>query len=410
VIDLSAGAWPVLTPSWFTDTFLGIEVEQFIGLGVLIAIMAVVKFVLTRGLAIFLNRRISDPAQREFWDRERRRLSLPLLCLAIAAVILVGFPVLDFDQDIEDVANRIGSLIGAAALVLLAFRGIDIFSEVLAARAAKTETKMDDQLVPVIRTSLRGAVAAIGVLFVLSNLDVNIASLIAGVGLLGLAVALAAQDTVKNFLGGMTIFADKPFQIGDWIVIGDVEGTVEEVGLRSTRVRTFHNSIVTVPNYTFTDNNVDNMGARTWRRYSTTLGLSYSTTPEQMQAFVEGVRAVIRANQGMRTDYYIVEFKGFGASSLDVMLYCFINARDWNEELRTRHVLNLDIVRLAQRLRVQFAFPTQTLHVDSVPGQPYQAPTPPSPDQLLAAVNDFGPGGSAGQRRDEPLTAGYDNG
>lgn len=129
-----------------------------------------------------------------------------------------------------------------------------------------------------------------------------------------------------------------------------------------------------------------------------------------MQAFVEGLRAIIRANPGMRRDYYIVEFKEFGAFSLDVMLYCFINARDWNEEMRTRHVLNLDIVRLAQRLRVEFAFPTQTLHVASAPGQPYEAPRPPPQDQLVAAVNDFGPQGAAGQRQDQPLTGGYEQG
>ncbi|PZC47572.1 MAG: MscS family membrane protein [Chloroflexi bacterium] len=395
---------------WRHDTFLGIEMEQFVGLGVLIGVVVAWQLIVTRGIALLMHRRMQETDRRAFWDRERRRLSLPILWLGIAAVILVGFPVLDFDPDLEDVAKTIGSLIGAAALVLLGYRGIDIFSEVLAARAAETETKMDDQLVPVIRTSLRVGVTAMGGLFILSNLDVNVASLIAGVGLLGLAVALAAQDTVKNFLGGLTIFADKPFQIGDWIVIGGVEGTVEEVGLRSTRVRTFHNSVVTVPNYTFTDNNVDNMGARAWRRYSTTLGLSYATTPEQMQAFVEGVRAIIRANPGMRKDYYIVEFKALGASSMDVMLYCFMSAGDWNEEMRIRHVLNLDIVRLAQRLQVQFAFPTQTVHIDSAPGQPFQMPESPPPDQLAAAINDFGPDGSAGQRADQPLTSGFDNG
>ncbi|MXY78750.1 MAG: mechanosensitive ion channel, partial [Chloroflexi bacterium] len=183
-----------------------------------------------------------------------------------------------------------------------------------------------------------------------------------------------------------------------------------EVGLRSTRVRTFYNSIVTVPNYTFTDTNVDNMGARRWRRYSTTLGLSYATTPEQMQAFVEGLRAIIRANPSMRTDFYIVEFKEFGPSTLDVMLYCFIDAPNWNDEMRVRHVLNLDIVRLAERLRVEFAFPTQTLHLDSGPGQRFQAPVPPEPDQLASTVNDFGPNGAAGQRTDRPLTSGFDNG
>ena len=408
-MDLASGGWPVLA-SWHQETFLGIEIEQYIGIGVLLGIVGLWQLLLTRGLGIVLRRRIADAGKREFWDHERRRLSLPILWLGVAAVILAGFPVLDFDARIEDVVSRIGSLIGAAAMALLGLRGIDIFCEVLRRRAEGTATKMDDQLVPIIRTSLRVGVLALGGLFVLSNLNINITSLIAGVGLLGLGVALAAQDTVKNFFGGITVFADKPFQVGDWIVVGGVEGTVEEVGLRSTRVRTFYNSIVTVPNYTFTDTNVDNMGARRWRRYSTTLGLSYATTPEQMQAFVEGVRAIIRANPSMRTDFYIVEFKEFGPSTLDVMLYCFIDAPNWNDEMRVRHVLNLDIVRLAERLGVEFAFPTQTLHIDSGPGQRFQAPAAPEPDQLAGAVNDFGPNGAAGQRSDRPLTSGFDNG
>ncbi len=408
-MDPVAGGWPVLA-SWLQDTFLGIEVEQYIGIGALLGVVVLWQLALTRGLAIALRRRVRDREARAFWDRERRRLSLPILWLGVAAVILAGFPVLDFAADVEDVVAQVASLIGAAAMVLLGFRGIDIFTGLLARRAELTATKMDDQLVPIIRTSLRVGVLALGALFVLSNLGVNVTSLIAGAGLLGLGVALAAQDTVKNFFGGVTVFADKPFQVGDWIIVGGVEGTVEEVGLRSTRVRTFYNSIVTVPNYTFTGTNVDNMGARRWRRYSTTLGLSYATTPEQMQAFVEGVRAIIRANPRMRTDFYIVEFKEFGPSTLDVMLYCFIDAPNWNDEMRVRHVLNLDIVRLAERLRVEFAFPTQTLHIDSGPGQRFRAPAPPEPEQLAGTVDDFGPDGAAGQRTDRPLTSGFDNG
>ena len=207
----------------------------------------------------------------------------------------------------------------------------------------------------------------------------------------------------------MTIFADRPFQVGDWVVVNDIEGTVEHVGFRSSRVRTFYNSVVTVPNARIVDTHVDNMGLRQWRRYKTTLGLAYHTTPDQVQAFVEGVRALIRANPGMRKDYYIVEFHGFGASTLDVLVYCFIDAPNWNDELRTRHVLNLDIMRLAEDLGIEFAFPTQTLHVASQPGQPAVAPPAPARDELGEIVEGYSPNGSAGQRVDAPITAGFDN-
>ena len=214
---------------------------------------------------------------------------------------------------------------------------------------------------------------------------------VAGLGIGGVAVALAAQDSIKNLLGGATILADKPFQVGDWVVIGQYEGTVEQVGFRSTRIRTFADSLITMPNARITDTEVNNMGRRSWRRYSTTLGLAYYTDPDRIQAFVEGVRAIVLANPKMRHDYYIVEFITFADSSLNIMVYTFIEAADWNEEMRTRHIFNLDILRLAERLAVDFAFPTQTLHVAETPGRSQQLPPQRSRDELGATVDDFAP-------------------
>jgi MscS family membrane protein len=263
--------------------------------------------------------------------------------------------------------------------------------------------------VPLLRTAVRLFVTFVGLLFVLQNLDINVSSLIAGLGLGGLAIALAAQDTIRNLLGGVTIFADKPFEVGDWVVVDGVEGTVEAVGFRSTRVRTFYNSLISVPNGNLMDSGIDNMGKRRWRRYKTTLGVAYHTKPDQLQAFVEGIRAIIQANPGMRQDYYIVEFHGFGPTSLDILLYCFIDAEDWNQELRTRHVLNLDIMRLAESLQVEFAFPTQTLHIAKMPGQPQQLPEIPERTQLREVIDSFGPGGNNGQRIDQPITDGHES-
>ena len=399
----------VFTPDWFKNEFIGVEVEQWIGVGALVVIFLVATLILRLLITLYV-RHVVSPTNRGFWNQERKRLNRPLLRLALAATVLIGFPVLDFDSDIENVVNLIARVFGSVAVVLLLFRAIDIFTDTLRQRAESTETKFDDQLVPLVRTTLKIFAVTVGGLFILANLDVNIASLVAGAGIIGLAVALAAQETIKNLLGGLTVFTDKPFEVGDWVVIDGDEGTVEEVGFRSTKIRTFYNSKITIPNMKMTDGVVDNMGAGEWRRYKTTLGLAYHTPPEKVQAFVEGVRAIIRANPSMRTDYYMVELHGFGASTLDVLLYCFIRARDWNEELRVRHVLNLDILRLAESLQVEFAFPTQTLHVVETPGNKPSYPPLPSDAELTRTIEDFGPAGSAGQRVDRPLTAGYDNG
>lgn len=405
-----SGSVEVITakPEWFTDVYLGIELEQYIGIGVLAIIATLVHFAMVHVIAIVVRRRYAGD-DLTFWERERRRINRGILLLAIGITLLVGFPTLDFDPDVESVVNQAASLAAAAAIILIAYRAIDILVDVLARRAGETETMLDDSLVPLLRTALRLFVAVVGILFVLQNLDVNVSSLVAGLGLGGLAFALAAQDTVRNLLGGITIFADKPFEVGDWVVVDGIEGTVETVGFRSTRVRTFYNSLVSVPNGNLMDAGIDNMGQRRWRRYKTTLGVGYHTSTDQMQAFVEGIRAIIQANPGMRQDYYMVEFHGFGATSLDVLVYCFIDAADWNEELRTRHVLNLDIMRLAESLQVDFAFPTQTLHIAEMPGQPQQRMQVPDRTQLREVVDSFGPGGKGGQRVDQPITDGHES-
>src|SRR5690606_12151232 len=262
-------------------------------------------------------------------------------------------------------------------------------------KAAKTESKLDDQLVPLVRKALKVVTVIAGVLAILQNLNVNVASLLAGLGIGGVAVALAAKDTVANFFGSIMIFVDKPFQIGDWINVAGVEGIVEEVGFRSTRVRTFYNSLVTIPNAKFTELSVDNYGKRRYRRVYSTLNLTYDTTPEQMQAFVEGIRAIIRANPYTRKDYYEVHMSGFGQHSLDVMVYYFFRVTSWSDELRERHNVYLEIMRLAKALGVEFALPTRTLHIESAaaPGAAREIPPPASEVRLAEICRSFGPEG-----------------
>ena len=400
---------PVLALSWLHEEVIGIEVWQFIGLGAMALIIVVARFAIIWALNLAITRR-TEPERHEFWHYELQRLQRPLLLMLGAITLAVGFPVLDFDEDVEHVVRIFANFASTFAGVLVGFRLVDAAADYWQQVADETDSRLDDQLVPLARTSGKIFVGAIGAVFVLQNLDVNITSLIAGLGLGGLAVALAAQDTVKNLLGGATILADKPFQVGDWVIVGEIEGTVEQVGFRSTRIRTFADSLITVPNARMTDTAVNNMGQRTWRRYYTTVGIAYHTDPDRIQAFVEGVRAIVRANANMRHDYYIVELHSFGDSALNIMVYTFIGASNWNEELRTRHVFNLDIIRLANELQVEFAFPTRTLHVASRVDGAQEIPPPRERGDLAERVDDFAPDGQAGQRRDDPITRGYDNG
>jgi len=198
-------------------------------------------------------------------------------------------------------------------------------------------------------------------------------------GIGGVALAFAAKATLGNFFGSLTVLFDRPFAVGDWIVMGDVDGTVEHVGFRSTRVRTFYNSIITVPNAKMVDSVVDNYGARRFRRAKVMISIQYSTPPDQVDAFCEGIRELIRLHPYTRKDYYHVYFNQFAASSLDILLYVFFEVPDWSTELRERHRLFVDIMRLAQDMGVEFAFPTQTvwLHRGEKAGE---APVP-GPDE-----------------------------
>lgn len=362
-------------PPWTRAPVAGARVWQLAGVFLLI-LLALVLQKLVAWLSTVQIRRLSGGRQDVRWTMEAvSRAGAPLGGLVMAAVFWVGFPLLDFSVGINRVVLFATRVLSMASVVWLGYRMTDVLSDFMLSRAERTDTKLDDQLVPLVRKSLKTLLVVIGGLFILQNLHVDIGSLLAGLGLGGLAFALAAKDTVANLFGSIMIFVDRPFQIGDWIRIGDIEGTVEEVGFRSTRIRTFYNSLITFPNARLMDAAVDNLGARKYRRYATTLSLTYDTPPERMEAFCEAVRQLILDLDGMRKDYFMVEFKEYGAHSLDVMLYCFMVAPDWPTEMRVRTQLNLEILRVAKRVGVSFAFPTQTIELASPPPEP-----PPSRD------------------------------
>jgi MscS family membrane protein len=328
--------------------------------------------------------------------------------LVVSGLLAALYPGLGLAPLLEAALRIFVRALAILSIVVSLYRIADVLADRMATKAEGTDSKLDDQLVPLLRKAMKILVVLVGALFLLQNLDVNVASLVAGLGIGGVAVALAAKDTIANFFGSLMIFIDRPFQIGDWVKIGETEGIVEVVGFRSTRVRTFYNSLVTVPNARFTEAAIDNLGMREYRRTSTVLNLTYATTPQQMQAFCEGVRAIIVANPYTRKDYYEVHFSGFGAHSLDVMLYFFFRVDSWTTELEQRHNVFIEILRLAKSLAVEFAFPTQTLHLESV-AEPRAVQTPAArltESDLGRAVEAFGPGGSSSRPASSELIEG----
>ncbi|RZS98730.1 mechanosensitive ion channel family protein [Cecembia calidifontis] len=271
-------------------------------------------------------------------------------------------------------------------ITIVFYKIVDIVSLYFAKLAEKTESTLDDQLVPLIRKTLKAFVVIVGTLFVLKEgLEVDIVPFLTGLSIGGLAFALAAQDTIKNFFGSIMIFIDKPFQVGDWITSGDVDGTVEEVGFRSTRVRTFRNSVMYIPNGKIADATIDNHGLRQYRRFSTTLTITYDTPPELIEAFVEGLRKIVENHPNTRKDLYNVYFNNLSTYSQDIMFYIFFQVPTWQEELRCRQEILIQIVKLAKGLGVRFAFPTQTLHMENFPEKQSLVPGYPKDQAVYAS-------------------------
>jgi len=209
--------------------------------------------------------------------------------------------------------------------------------------ADKTESKLDDQLVPLVERTLKVLVwVAIGVA-IMNVLRFNIAAVLTGLSISGLAVALAAQDTIKNLFGSFTIFVDKPFQIGDWIVADKIDGTVEEVGFRSTRIRTFYNSLITVPNGRLADMVIDNMGARIYRRFVIRLSVTYDTPPELLEAYVQGLRDLVTAHPDTRKDYFHVYVNDLSSSAIEILFYVFFKPRLCIRKIKWLVILLYDI-------------------------------------------------------------------
>lgn len=384
-------------PAVFRSEVLGLALWQYAGLALLIVLGFIIRKLFTFALNIIGGRMLNKFSWG--WDKGQvHSLVRPVSFLLMVGVLLFFYPMLQLPVRFSFFIRIVLQLLAAASVIWLLFKMIDAFSRYLSRVTAKTDSKLDDQLIPMLSKGLKAVVLLLGILTVMQSYGYSVGSIIAGLGIGGLALALAAQNTLANFFGSVMIFLDKPFQVGDFIKVGDTMGSVQEVGFRSTRLRTPDDSVITVPNSQLADSQINNLGLRNYRRIFMNLGLTYSTTPTQMQAFVEGVRAIIAANPHMRRDFYEVNFNEFADYSLNVLVVCFLAVPTINEEWRQRHNFLMEILRLAERIGVEFAFPTQTLHIDSFYSrQPRSVGRQIPETELAEVVEGFGPAGKLAQ-------------
>ena len=213
--------------------------------------------------------------------------------------------------------------------------------------------------------SLKVFVVALGVVAVLQNFGINVSAFIASLGLGGLAFALAAKDTAANLFGGFAILTDNIFKIGDWIKVGSVEGIVEDMGMRTTKIRAFDKRLIVMPNATIANSAVDNFSRRDRRRINMRIGLTYSTTPAQMQNILKEVREMLANHPMIHKEPLFVYFDQFEDSSLSLFFYLFTKTAVWEEYLKIREDINLKIIDIVEKNGSSFAFPSQSIYFEN---------------------------------------------
>lgn len=290
------------------------------------------------------------------------RLAAALVAFALGILVLaLPLPVRRFLTDAEQVA----AIVVVAWLLLRALDVLGRMAETGLAAAGRTAAIA---VVPVGRKATKVVLLALSALAVLQNLGVNVTGILAGLGIGGLAVALAAQKTVENLFGGLALILDQPVRVGDVCRFGDTLGTVEEVGLRSTRVRTLDRTLVSIPNAEFSALQLENFTRRDKIWFRTTLGLRYETTPDQLRWVLVEVRKLLYAHPRVDPDPARIRFVGFGPHSLDLEIFAYVLTRDFDEFLAIREDLYLRILDVVAASGTGFAFPSQTAYLARDPG------------------------------------------
>jgi len=238
--------------------------------------------------------------------------------------------------------------------------------------------KVDKILVPFFSKVLKFIIVALALTMIAQEWDYRIDGVIAGLGLGGLAFSLAAKDALANIFGGLVIILDKPFSIGDWIMTPSVEGTVEDINFRGTKVRTFAQALVTVPNSTLASEPITNWTKMGKRRITFKLGVPYGTPRAKLKKCVEEIEKMLRQHPDIHQETILVRFDSFGESSLDMFLYFFTQTTNWEEHLRVKEDVNLRIMEILEREEVSLAFPSKSIyfetplqtHITSLPSAP----------------------------------------
>ncbi|QGH34877.1 mechanosensitive ion channel [Gracilibacillus salitolerans] len=285
-----------------------------------------------------------------------------LLIIIIGVYIAIGyFPYLDQENEL------FGQIISVSFILVITWGlyNLSSSSSLLFMKINDSlNFEIDQILIPFLSKAVRVILIAISFSIIAQEFDYEVSGFVAGLGLGGLAFALAAQEVIKNLFGGVVIITEKPFSIGDWIQSPSIEGTVEDISFRSTIIRTFADSLITIPNATLSNEPITNWSQMGKRRIFFNLGVEYGTTKDKLEKVIEQIRSYLENNEDIHPETIFVRFSEYNDSSLDIMLYFFTNTIDWEEYLKIKEDVNFKIMEILEEENVSVAFPSRSLYLD----------------------------------------------
>jgi MscS family membrane protein len=346
-------------PEWTNDEFLIFKKGQWMGL-LAILLISISFFGVARAIATFILRIKIKQKSLDLNEDEQYESTLPFGFLLFSLTWLVGVRQLEFDLEVLQIFTRGAYIATAFSAVWSTLKIVDYISLHFKKLAAKTTNRFDDVLVPMLSKTAKVLVLSFGALLIAHSLTFDVASILAGLGIGGVAVALAAKDTISNLFGSVTVLMDKPFHLGDYVVLEKgLEGTVEEVGFRSTRLRTPINSLVTLPNSVLANMAIDNYGMRKVRRFRTKLAIDYKASPSVMEEFCERIRYSVRMNPMVQTEDQVVSVYEITPNSIEILVSVYFLSSNMQSELTERQKLIFEIINIANELGVKFSQPVQ---------------------------------------------------
>ena len=356
-----------MTQNILATNFFGNTLNDYIYSLVVIVVGLILKKLLSKYLSNLLYKIIGKRDDAVEINKFDELLIKPIGLLIMISVFYIGISHLEFPSFINDkfqnIFIKIFSLIFIYAVFKIFIRVIDYIGLLLKRRAEQTENKMDDQLIPFATEIGRILVVIFALFFILGNVfGINITALATGLGIGGIAIAMASKESLENLLGSFTIFFDRPFTVGDVVKVGSVIGVVEKVGFRSTRIKTFDKSIVTVPNKKMIDAELDNLGLRPVRRVKFYVGLTYETSTEQIKNIVTEIQEMIN-NHEKTNEEGKVRFQEFGPSSLDILILYYVNSPKWEDLINVKEDINYKIMDIIKKHNSDFAFPSTSVYL-----------------------------------------------